>query len=337
MVDRKEFWTELFEHLRRGEPAFLSLVAHNTIHSPGTRGAKMFLRPDDSIEGTIGGGAVEAGVLEKGRRALDSGSFSPDRETLVHRNRADSEEGRESGLICAGKQTHVYYLCRPERDLDVLEEVVRRIDSDEPGLIEIDEEGFRLGREATIDRATPPVRLVEGDETWRYEEQIVNWKRAAVLGSGHVGSAVCRQLALLGYTVENFDTRPDVFTFRDNEWADHQHVVDDYAECGGLVQFPQLSHAIVVTADQPSDVRGLLGLADEPVPYVGAMGSPAKLHKIREDLVDEGVSEEFFERWYAPIGLEMASNKPAEIAVSIAAELLRERESLFPHARPPKP
>lgn len=331
------FWNDLVDHLRGGEPAFLALVAHNTIHSPGTRGAKMFVRPDGSIAGTIGGGGMEADVIDEGLEALAAGAYTPRHETLVHRRTADDEKGRESGLICAGKQTHVYHLCDPDRDREVLEAVVERKRADEPGLLVLDEEGLRLGEEETIDRETPPVRLVEQDDDWRYEEQIIDWKRAAVVGGGHVGAAVCRQLHLLGYTVENFDTRSDVFTFRDNEWADHKHVVDDYVECGDLVRFPQLTHAIVVTSDQPSDVRALLGLADEPFPYVGAMGSPAKLYKIREDLLEEGVSEEFFDAWYAPIGLEMTSDKPAEIAVSIASELLREREALFPHAKPPKP
>lgn len=337
MVDPATFWENLVEHLRGGEPAFLSLVAHNTIHSPGTRGAKMFVRSDASIAGTIGGGGMEADVIEKGREVLESGVFSPKRETLVHRKTSEGEQGRESGLICAGKQTHVYHLCEPQRDVEVLEEVVERVRADRSGLVVIDGEGLRLREEKAIDRERPPVRLVGDGDAWRYEEQILNWKRAAVVGGGHVGAAVCRQLSLLGYTVENFDTRSDVFTFRENDWADHKHVVEDYVECGELVRFPQLTHAIVVTSDQPSDVRGLLGLAGKPFPYVGAMGSPAKLHKIEQDLLEAGVPEEFFEEWYAPIGLEMTSNKPAEIAVSIASELLRERESLFPHAKPPKP
>ena len=331
------FWQQLADHLQTGAPAFVALVAHNTTHSPGTRGAKMYVAPDETITGTIGGGGMEADVIETGLEALQTDDYTPTYETLVHRKNA---EGKQSGLICAGQQTHLYWVARPDRDLATIEAIVERLDGDDPGLVTVDEEGLSLGDETAIDRETPPVRLVERDGApggWRYEEQIVEWKRAAVIGGGHVGAAVCRQLAQLGYAVENFDTRSDVFTFRDNAWADHKHVVDDYVECGDLVRFPQLTHAIVVTSDQPSDVRGLLGLAGKPFPYVGAMGSPAKLHKIREDLLAEGVDESFFDAWHAPIGLEMTSNKPPEIAVSIAAELLRKRDELFPHARAPTP
>ncbi|MFB6352386.1 MAG: XdhC family protein [Bradymonadaceae bacterium] len=331
------FWQQLVDHLNTGEPAFVAQVAFNTTHSPGTRGAKMFVEPDGTITGTIGGGGMEADVIEKGLEALGSEEYTPGCETLVHRKEG---QGKKSGLICAGKQTHLYWVARPDRDLAILEEVVERLEHDKPGLMTIDEVGLALGREESIERETPPVRLVEDDEAaggWQYEEQIINWKRAAVVGGGHVGAAVCRQLAMLGYSVENFDTRADIFEWRDEEWAAHRHVVDDYVEAGDLVRFPQLTHAIVVTSDQPSDVRGLQGLAGKPFPYIGAMGSPAKLHKIREDLLAEGVDESFFDAWHAPIGLEMTSNKPPEIAVSIASELLRLREELFPHADAPTP
>lgn len=301
----------------------------------------MFVRPDGSIEGTIGGGGMEADVIETGLDALESDSFTPYHETLVHRKTNVDDREKESGLICAGKQTHVYFVCRPDRDAELIEEIVRRIDADESGLIVIDESGMQLTEETeSIDPETPPIRLKEEgelDSEWRYEEQIVNWKRAAVFGGGHVGTAVCRQLTLLGYTVENFDNRAHIFDQRDRDWADHIHILDDYADGGELIRFPAITHAIVVTADQPLDVRALRGLAGLPLPYVGAMGSKAKLHKIKTDLAKEGVPEEWFEKVRAPIGLDMTSNKPAEIAVSIASELLRLRTELFPHSDPPKP
>ncbi|MFB6262008.1 MAG: XdhC family protein [Bradymonadaceae bacterium] len=332
------FWRQLHDKLELGEPVFLCLVAHNTTHSPGTRGAKMFVEPDGSITGTIGGGGMEADVIDLGVEVLEEGEFEPDYQTLVHRKEGVDEE-EQSGLICAGKQTHVYYLCRPGRDLEVLAEVVRRNEADESGLLVLDEDGIRLESEDHIDPQTPPVRLREDGEDWQYEEQIVEWKRAAVLGGGHVGAAVCRQLDLLGYAIENFDVRDDVFTFRQNEWADHKHVVDDYADCGELIRYPGLTHVIVVTSDYPSDVRALLGVVEREAdfPYIGAMGSPAKLHAIADDLRDHGVSDQTVDDFHAPIGLEMTSNKPAEIAVSIASELLRLREELFPHAKPPEP
>ena len=141
----------------------------------------------------------------------------------------------------------------------------------------------------------------------------------------------------LGYTVTLFDTREDIFTFAENDHARYKIAVDDFAEAGAHIDHRELTHVIVMTKGQPTDVRALLGTIEGPYPYVGVMGSEAKLTKIRNDLAAQGIDERYFERLYAPIGLDMTSNTPEEIAISIASELLREREELFAHAKPSRP
>ncbi|MFP4598405.1 MAG: XdhC family protein [Persicimonas sp.] len=329
-----QFWTRLLEHLKAGEPAFLGLVADNTAHSPGTRGAKLFLRPDGSTEGTIGGGVMEGDIVRMGAEVLADEAFEPRVQQLYHRKKG---QGDKSGLICAGHQTNVYFRCDPARDLDVVEQVVERIDNDEPGLLQVGPDGMSLGEEDVISAERAPIRLVEEEDGWCYEEQLLNWKRAAIIGGGHCGLALSRVLANLGYTVTLFDTREDIFTFVDNEHARYKIVVDDFAEAGRHIDHKVVTHVIVMTKGQPGDVQGLLGTIEGPYPYIGVMGSEAKLKTIRDELVARGFDPELYERLYAPIGLPMTSNKPEEIAISIAAELLREREVLFPHSKPSRP
>jgi xanthine dehydrogenase accessory factor len=334
---RMQFWLKLLAHLQGGQPAFLGLVADNTAHSPGTCGAKLFVRPDGSTEGTIGGGIMEADIIEHGVQALAADEFEPERQVLFHRPKG---KGDKSGLICAGHQTNIYYVCRPERDLSAVEEIVRRLERDEPGLLELGATGLRLTDEDTISPEQAPIRLIESgeeDDSWCYQEQLLNWKRAAIIGGGHCGLALSRVLTNLGYTVTLFDTREDIFTFVENEHARYKIAVDDFAQASAHIDHPEITHVIVMTMGQPGDVRGLLGTIEGPYPYIGVMGSEAKLAKIWRDLEAEGVDPALFERVWAPIGLEMTSNIPEEIAISIAAELLRERETLFPHSKPARP
>jgi xanthine dehydrogenase accessory factor len=329
-----DFWTDLLAHLRSGEPAFVALVADNTAHSPGTRGAKMFVRPDGSIEGTIGGGIMESDVIDRGLASLKQ-EAEPDYQRLYHRK---SGSGDKSGLICAGHQTNVYCMFRPERDMSLVEEIVQRLEDDETGLLQLGPSGYQVAEEDDISPSRPPIRLVEQDSAWRYEEQLLNWKRAAIIGGGHCGFALSRTLDHLGYTVTLFDTRADVETFADNEHARHTIHIDDFAEAGEHIEHEQITHVIVMTMGQPGDVRALLGVVEDPYPYIGVMGSAAKLTKIRKDLEAEGIDPEVFDdRVHAPVGLEMTSNTPEEIAVSVAGELLREREALFPHSAPSEP
>lgn len=331
-----KFWSRLRDHLQSGHAAYVCLVADNTDHSPGTRGARIFVRPDASTEGTMGGGVMEGdlirtalGVLgDAGRRA----DFRPTWQALYHRKKGP---GAKSGLACAGAQTNLHLVCEPGRDLAVVTEVARRVEADLPGVLQVDEHGMRMADGAPPARDRPAVRLASeaSGETrsWRYEEQLLNWKRAAIFGGGHCGLALSRVLRNLGYTVTLIDTRPDVFTFTGNHHARHKIAVDDFSQAAARIAHPELTHAIVMTRQQPDDVRALIGILDYPFPYIGVMGSPAKLAQIRKDLLAAGVAPERFEQVRSPIGLQMTSNTPEEIAISVAAELLQERRALFPH------
>lgn len=329
------FWKHVMEAVEADGRAFLALVADHTRHSPGTRGARMLVRRDGTIEGTIGGGVMEADILSQGIAALHAGRLADDTmgrvEPLYHRKEA---EGATSGLICAGVQTNVYYLCGPD-DLDVLREAARRVEDDATGVLRLSPEGMILG-EGGASRDALPVRVQAQGGRWCYEEQLLELRRAAIFGGGHCGLALSRTLAQLGYVVTLFETRPDVFTFRQNDFARHRMVVDDYAEGAARISHPEVTHVIVMTSDLPSDVRALLGALrlDVDWPYVGVMGAHAKLRRILRKLLELGISQERVDAVRAPIGLPMTSNTPEEIAISVAAELLGERENLFPGLRP---
>ena len=114
-------------------------------------------------------------------------------------------------------------------------------------------------------------------------------------------------------------------------------MVDDYAEAGARIRQPEWTHVVVMSADVDSDIRGLLGVAEGPFPYIGVMGAPAKLARIRSALKQAGIGEEAIARLYGPIGLPMTSNTSEEIAVSVAAQILQERERLFPFTAAPSP
>lgn len=317
------FWSELVDHLDTGEAAFVACVADHTRHSPGTRGAKMLVRPDASQFGTIGGGIMEADILERAAAALAIPIRDAETETLHHRENAD---GERSGLICAGKQTMVYFVALPtdrDRYAAFRDAVVR----EEEKVLAIEHGKPSVRHEAVGDAA--PIRL-DGEA---YLEHAVNHRRVAIAGGGHCGLALSRTMKQLGYHVTVFETRADVFTLESNEWADRTIVLSDYAELGEHIGFPALTHIVVMTSDFPSDVRALLGAAELRSPFKGLMGSSAKLKRIAAELEMAG-HPQLFETLYAPIGLPMTSNTPEEIAISIAAQILQLRDKLFRWERP---
>ncbi|RDV36949.1 hypothetical protein DV096_15670 [Bradymonadaceae bacterium TMQ3] len=335
-------WRYVLGSLEAGQPVHLTHVAWHSRHSPGTTGASLAVVGSGESWGTIGGGVMEAELILRAVAQLTS--WTPQEgvrlevRELEHRRKAT--RGERSGLFCAGQQTNMSYIVGPAQAL-VVRRILELMESDEPGWVEVGPEGLRL--DETTPPELPPLRFERPTHaTVLLRAQLLNWKRVAIIGGGHCGLALSRVMAGLGYTVTIFDTRADVFTLQQNAFATHKIVVEDYAEAGALIRQPEWTHVVVMSADVDSDIRGLLGVTrleetKGSFPYIGVMGAPAKLARIRSALGEAGIGEDAIARLYAPIGLKMTSNTPEEIAISVAAEILQERERLFPFTAAPSP
>jgi xanthine dehydrogenase accessory factor len=82
---------------------------------------------------------------------------------------------------------------------------------------------------------------------------------------------------------------------------------------------------VIVTRGHALDEEVLRAVIDSDAAYVGMIGSRRKVRIIFGHLRDDGIDEALIERVHSPIGLDIGSETPAEIAVSILAELIRER------------
>ena len=316
------FWKELYTHLESGERVFLALVAENTKGSPGTPGAKFLVSKSGSLFGTIGGGNMEFRLVERAREILTQGPFVPEMQLLIHRR---TGEGDKSGMICAGSQTNVYYLCEPQRDMPHIGEMISLLENDKAGHLRIGVEGLTV--DADVDDCSQPqiTLLHEPEDSWEYVEQLLNRKRLAIIGGGHCSVALFQIMSTLGYEVFIFDTREEVFTLKEASNARAVHIVKDYSEAGPLISYPEFTCVVVMTTDFHSDCRGLLGTVNLPFPFIGLMGSMTKIKNIFDKLLEEGITQERVDRLYAPVGLPMDSDTPEEIAISVASQILQER------------
>ena len=315
------FWKTVLDRLEADERVLVVVVVDHSVHSPGTTGAKMAVFADGSTIGTIGGGIMELEIVRTGRESLPAGDGSPRRKKLHHRKEGP---GEKSGLICAGFQTNVYMVLDRTEHLDVLKAIVKAERKDQSRIFEISPEGFRIvptvGRDARVQH-----HLLELDDRWWYRESVRNLSRVAILGGGHCGLALSRLMHGLGYHVSIFDTRPRVSTMLENDYTDEKHIVGDFVEAAGMIRCPERTNVVVMTTELASDVRALLGAAGISFPFVGVMGSKAKIASIRKALAEVRVDQEFLDNLVAPVGLSVGSSTPEEIAVSVAAQLLQVR------------
>ncbi len=328
MSQALEFWRTLASCLEAGEKVFLALVAENTSHSPGIAGARMLLSESGRRAGTIGGGIMEHRLLERASEILrgkvpqeggETDGFAPEIRTLHHSKEA---AGDHSGMICAGSQTNLYFLCRPS-ELETLRRLNSRLEEGRSGTLEVSPQGLVL-ESGEPDLSRPQITLERDDDGgWRYREQLLNRKRLAIFGGGHCALALARTMNRLGYEIRVFETREKVFESQLERYARSVEIVGDFRQAGARVDFPELTWAVVMTTDLPSDVRALSGVVARPFRFVGVMGAQAKIEQITRRLEEEGFSAAQLERIHAPVGLPIPSHTPGEIAISVAAQILQ--------------
>ncbi len=159
-----------------------------------------------------------------------------------------------------------------------------------------------------------------------FECQGVSSWQIVVFGAGHVSQALTRLLTTLPCQVTCIDPRPDWLArlpagVTAIETTDPQSAVD--ALLPG-------SFVLCMTQGHRSDLPVLKHLLqlDHTFPYVGVIGSQAKAAVLRKELLEAGISAERV-AFHCPVGLPIGSNHPAEIAVSIAAQLLEIRGALL--------
>jgi xanthine dehydrogenase accessory factor len=316
------YWKKVLSLLKEKEKVFLAMVVDHTIHSPGTTGAKLLVTKNKEMMGTIGGGIMEYELVNRAQEILSDENFIPEIQTLNHKK---SGSGELSGMICAGKQTNLYYVCEPEKDRKTVKEMVQILSENQSAILSISLEGLSLQNQK-LDACDFQFSLTHDANEWHYQEQLKNFNRIAIIGGGHCSLALSRVMKNLGYDVVAFDTRENISTLYQNNFADSIQIIDDYKKAALQINLPEKTNIVIMTTDMASDVRGLLGILDKPFPFIGVMGSENKISEIKKRLKTEGISDNQLSRLTAPVGLPMVSNTPEEISISIAAQLLQLRD-----------
>ncbi|MBT3180597.1 MAG: XdhC family protein [Candidatus Marinimicrobia bacterium] len=319
------YWKKVLSLLQENQKVFLAMVVDHTIHSPGTTGAKLLVTEKNEIIGTIGGGIMEYELVNRVQEILSKNNFIPEIHTLNHKK---TGLGEQSGMICAGKQTNLYYVCEPNKDRESVDEIVQVLLKNQAGILSISLEGLSLQNQK-LEPSDFQFKFIKNGHIWHYQEQLKNFNRIAIIGGGHCSLALSRVMKNLGYDITVFETRKNISTLDQNKFADSIQIIDDYKIAASQIISPEKTEVVILTTDVASDVRGLLGVLDKPFPFIGVMGSENKISEIKNRLKAEGISDQQLSRITAPVGLPMASNTPEEIAISIAAQLLQLREESF--------
>jgi xanthine dehydrogenase accessory factor len=144
--------------------------------------------------------------------------------------------------------------------------------------------------------------------------------RLFIIGAGHVGLHLAKAAAEVGFRIHVVDDREKFANAERFPGADI--VVEPIPEWLHRADVPAASYVVVVTRGHQHDLDAMRALAARELKYLGLIGSRAKVARISDALLAEGMPPECLQRVHAPIGLEIGAVTPAEIAISILAELI---------------
>ena len=333
----RELFRKLHEVLEAGEDAVLVSTVSSRGSVPRGSGAHMLVTKDGRISGTIGGGEAEYMAEQAALSALGTGENA----AKIYDLRQNSEDGPDS--VCGGDM-EVFFrfmhggnpeligLCeRIEKAFlgNSICRLVLELTGKEDGLIDVysdgeDISGRNIPADVTDVKATVP-KVIETDGARFYTEPLVMPGKVYIFGGGHVAQRLVPCLSACDFRCVVIEDRAD---FADPKLfgglAETRLVPID--ELAGLA--PELTHddyVCVMTRGHRSDYECIFSMLKSKACYIGVIGSRSKIAALKVRLSEDGVTEEEMQRLVAPIGIEIYSETPAEIAVSVTAQLIMTR------------
>ena len=173
--------------------------------------------------------------------------------------------------------------------------------------------------------------LICGGQMTVYIEPVEAAPQLYIVGAGHVGHQLGKIARPAGFRIRVLDDR-EKFANTERFPEAEEVIVDSIPDWLHKADIPQTAYVVVVTRGHRHDLDALRSLAARDLRYIGLIGSKAKVKKIYDALIEEGMPLECLQRVHAPIGLDIGAVTPEEIAISILAELIAVRRGRMEEA-----
>ena len=328
----------VLERLEAGRTVWLCTVLSTWGSSPRPRGSLFVFDDQGSRAGSLSGGCVEEDLVARTLQGFaDGANCAQPGQCLIAIFGAAAEEAARLRLPCGG-QLKIAVECLSgdaakssktivAAALGQFRELLHSLDARKPVIREVVIDPYQARLLNCAELAGQQYRQLQADcvidEPGRFRHFLGPSYTLFLIGISEVSKAVARMATLLDYEIIVCDPRPELIA----EWTIEgvtliQGMPDDVIRAQ-----PALDHTAILalTHDPRIDDMGLMEALTTDAFYIGAMGSERTSENRRKRMLLLDVSEEQLEALHAPVGLPIGSKTPAEIALSILAEITRER------------
>lgn len=303
----------------------LLVVAESEGSSPGRAGFKMAIATAGALHGSIGGGIMEVKLAELGKKLLQESAQQPFIKKQVH---SKNVALNQSGMICSGEQTILYFLLTTDHE-PVVGNCIDQIQLQKKGILTIGSKdhiaSFTIDPDVSIREHTKFEK--EDDANFIYRENLGYPDHLYIIGGGHCALALSDLMSKLHFYIHVWDDRPHLNTMEQNMAAHEKKTLDSYVRTGDNLPSGDNIYVVVMTQGYRSDLEVLLSMKNNSFGYLGVLGSETKINLLRNELEKNNFPVELAAHMHAPIGIKINSHTPEEIAVSIAAEIIRHRNN----------
>jgi xanthine dehydrogenase accessory factor len=351
-----EFYAALQRSLQVAPQVAVATIVRTRGSSPREVGARMLIRPDGATDGTVGGGCGEAEVW---RTALEVMADEQARMVVVD---LTNDIGLNTDGVCGGIMDIFVEPWRPPANgHDLAAGVLTAVADHRPAItativgrsrgmpctlgekaLVVDERigagGFQWPALEARVLVEAPAIVADGRSQVRnysFEPDIVGQVSVffdlalppptlIVVGAGHVAVPMAQVGKLLDFDVLVVDDRAS-FANKERFPTADRIIVDDFERAVDDLLITPSTYVVLVTRGHAHDVRALRKIIRKPAAYIGMIGSRRRVYAVFKLLRDEGIPVEDLLRVHAPIGLDIKTETPGEIAVSVGAELLKVR------------
>jgi len=315
--------------LAAGEDLVLVTVIASSGATPRGAGARMLIGKEGRICGTIGGGAVEYRSEQIAAKVLEEKTSLGQDFTLT------KDDVQNLGMICGGAcNVFFHYLNAGDAHILLLAEKVEEEFQKGSDLWLLTD----VGEKGTMGLYTPEqgfwgIDVPDGLKLSRhpertgdiFAEQICSSGKVYIFGGGHVAQELVPVLAHVGFRCTVMDDREE-FTKKELFPGAEEVICGDLRRIGDFITVGSEDYVCVMTRGHAYDTVVQAQVLRCRPTYCGVIGSAMKAAGVRRTLKEEyGLTEEELDLVTTPIGLNIKGETPAEIAISIAAQMILHR------------
>jgi xanthine dehydrogenase accessory factor len=321
-----------------GESLILVGIVRSSGSAPRTSGARMLVRRNGSIEGTVGGGALEGRCIKE---AIEMFATSLSHKEIDFSLSAASMANE--GMVCGGNVS-VFLQQVGEGELELFHHLKKRyLEGDRPVLLTKIPAATDGNDETCLLIADPKATsefgpefydsimkktgrtpfLIKAGKVEFFAEPLVSPGVVYILGAGHVALATAKLAVFADFELVVIDDRIEFANKERYPEANDVRVIKSFDGC--LKDLSVDDYVIIVTRGHLQDRDVLAQALRTGAGYIGMIGSRKKRDVIYNSLREDGFSESDLKRVYSPIGLSIGADTPNEIALSIVGELVQVR------------